>query len=203
MEKLDASQKKKVLYNMLYASVVVVLIVMAALTVVLLNNSNKDVAVNQPPNLNVENNTNQEVQVSTPSYVVPLKDATVVKDYSAKELQYNESLKQWEIHKAIDFLAGSSLDVLAFTDGTVSKVYTNYLEGTVIEIAHANGLVSVYKSLESANVKVGDKVSAGQIIGVLGNTMAQEQNTGNHLHFEVLKNGSKINPNEYLDLGSK
>jgi len=188
---------------MLYASVVVVLIVMAALTVVLLNNNNQDVAVNQPPNLNIENNTNQEVQVSTPSYVVPLKDATVVKDYSAKELQYNESLKQWEIHKAIDFLAGSSLDVLAFTDGTVSKVYTNYLEGTVIEIAHANGLVSVYKSLESANVKVGDKVSAGQIIGVLGNTMAQEQNTGNHLHFELLKNGSKINPNEYLDLGSK
>jgi len=38
---------------------------------------------------------------------------------------------------------------------------------------------------------------------VLGNTMAQEQNTGNHLHFELLKNGSKINPNEYLDLGSK
>ena len=203
MEKLDAIQKKKVLYNMLYASVVVVLIVMAALTVVLINNNNQDVVVDQPPNLNVENNTNQEVQVSTPSYVVPLKDATVVKDYSAKELQYNESLKQWEIHKAIDFLAGSSLDVLAFTDGTVSKVYTNYLEGTVIEIAHANGLVSVYKSLESANVKVGDKVSAGQIIGVLGNTMAQEQNAGNHLHFEVLKNGSKINPNEYLDLGSK
>ena len=203
MEKLDADQKKKVLYNLIYASIVVVLIVMAALTVVLLNNGNKNVAVDQPPNLNIENNTNQEVQVSTPSYVVPLKDATVVKDYSAKELQYNESLKQWEIHKAIDFLAGSSLDVFAFTDGTVSKVYSNYLEGTVIEIAHANGLVSVYKSLESANVKVGDKVSAGQIIGVLGNTMAQEQNEGNHLHFELQKNGSKINPNDYLDLGNK
>ena len=96
-----------------------------------------------------------------------------------------------------------TLDVLAFTDGTVSKVYSNYLEGTVIEIAHSNGLVSVYKSLESANVKVGDKVSAGQVIGVLGNTMAQEQSEGNHLHFELLKNGTKINPNDYLDLGSK
>ena len=199
MEKLDSTQKKKVLYSMLYAAIVAVLIVMAALTVVLLNN--QDGVVETSPNLNVGNK--QEVVVAAPSYVVPLKDATIVKDYSAKELQYNESLKQWEIHKAIDFLAGSSLDVLAFSDGTISKVYSNYLEGTVIEIAHANGLVSVYKSLESANVKVGDKVSAGQVIGVLGNTMAQEQNEGNHLHFELLKNGSKINPNDYLDLGSK
>jgi len=199
MEKLDASQKKKVLYSLLYAAIVAVLIVMAALTVILL--SNNDVKVEQTPSLNVGDK--QEIVVAAPSYVVPLKDATVVKDYSAKELQYNESLKQWEIHKAIDFLAGNSLDVLAFTDGTVSNVYSNYLEGTVIEIAHSNGLVSVYKSLESANVKVGDKVSAGQVIGVLGNTMAQEQNEGNHLHFELLKDGKKINPNDYLDLGSK
>lgn len=199
MEKLDSTQKKKILYSMLYAAIVAVLIVMAALTVILLNNQDKVIQSNS--NLNV--GPEQEVVVAAPSYVVPLKDATVVKDYSAKELQYNESLKQWEIHKAIDFLAGSSLDVLAFSDGTVSKVYSNYLEGTVIEIAHANGLVSVYKSLESANVKVGDKVSAGQVIGTLGNTMAQEQNQGVHLHFELLKDGKKINPNDYLDLGSK
>ena len=199
MEKLDNDQKKKILYSVLYAGIVALLIVAAALTVIILNK--QDVKVEKTPSLNVGNN--QEIVVSTPSYVVPLKDATVIKDYSAKELQYNESLKQWEIHKAIDFLAGSSLEVLAFTDGTVSKVYSNYLEGTVIEIAHANGLVSVYKSLESANVKVGDKVSAGQVIGMLGNTMAQEQNEGNHLHFELLKNGTKINPNDYLDLGSK
>ena len=199
MEKLDNDQKKKILYSVLYAGIVALLIVAAALTVIILNK--QDVKVEKTPSLNVGNN--QEIVVSTPSYVVPLKDATVIKDYSAKELQYNESLKQWEIHKAIDFLAGSSLEVLAFTDGTVSKVYSNYLEGTVIEIAHANGLVSVYKSLESANVKVGDKVSAGQVVGVLGNTMAQEQNEGNHLHFELLKNGTKINPNDYLDLGSK
>ena len=199
MEKLDNDQKKKILYSVLYAGIVALLIVAAALTVIILNK--QDAKVEKTPSLNVGNN--QEIVVSTPSYVVPLKDATVIKDYSAKELQYNESLKQWEIHKAIDFLAGSSLEVLAFTDGTVSKVYSNYLEGTVIEIAHANGLVSVYKSLESANVKVGDKVSAGQVIGMLGNTMAQEQNEGNHLHFELLKNGTKINPNDYLDLGSK
>ena len=199
MEKLDSTQKKKILYSVLYALLVAILIAAAAFTVIMLNANEEPVKTT--PNLNVGDK--QEVVVAAPSYVVPLKDATVVKDYSAKELQYNESLKQWEIHKAIDFLAGNSLEVLAFTDGTVSKVYSNYLEGTVIEIAHSNGLVSVYKSLESASVKVGDKVSAGQVIGVLGNTMAQEQNQGVHLHFELLKDGKKINPNDYLDLGSK
>ncbi len=201
MEKLDSSQKKKILYSVLYALLVALLIAAAAFTVIMLNSKDAQVKTTTTPNLNVGNK--DEIVVAAPSYVVPLKDATIVKDYSAKELQYNESLKQWEIHKAIDFLAGNSMEVLAFTDGTVSNVYSNYLEGTVIEIAHSNGLVSVYKSLESANVKVGDKVSAGQVIGTLGNTMAQEQNQGVHLHFELLKDGKKINPNDYLDLGSK
>ena len=201
MEKLDNSQKKKILYSVLYAFLVALLIAAAAFTVIMLNSQDTKVKTSPTPNLNVGNK--EEIVVAAPSYVVPLKDATIVKDYSAKELQYNESLKQWEIHKAIDFLAGNSLEVLAFTDGTISNVYTNYLEGTVIEISHSNGLMSVYKSLEVANVKVGDKVNAGQVIGTLGNTMAQEQNTGNHLHFELLKDGKKINPNDYLDLGSK
>lgn len=199
MEKFDSTQKKKILYSVLYAAIVALLIVAAALTVIMFNK--EDNIIQNNSNLNVGGE--QDIVVAAPSYVVPLKDATVIKDYSAKELQYNESLKQWEIHKAIDFLAGNSLEVLAFSDGTVSNVYSNYLEGTVIEIAHTNGLVSVYKSLESANVKVGDKVSAGQVIGTLGNTMAQEQSQGIHLHFELLKDGKKINPNDYLDLGSK
>lgn len=198
MEKLDSSQKKKILQSVLYASIVALLVVIASVTVIVLNKGEK---IENNTNLNIGEET--EVIVSAPTYVVPMKDATVIKDYSAKELQYNESLKQWEIHKAIDFQAGENASVLAFSDGTVSNVYTNYLEGTVVEITHTNGLVSVYKSLSSASVKIGDKVSAGQTIGVAGNTMAQEQNQGNHLHFELLKNSKKINPNEYIDLSAK
>ena len=131
-------------------------------------------------------------------------DATIAKDYSSTELQYNETLKQWEIHKAIDFLAGEDLNVYAISDGTVSNVYTNYLEGTVIEISHKNGLVSIYKSLnKDVQVSVGNKVGAGSVLGTISETMAQELNTGAHLHFEMLRNGIKVNPNDYLDLGVK
>ena len=198
MENVNNSQKKKIILSVLYALIVALLIVAGVLTIIKVNQPEVS---NTSTDMNIGNNGS--VIVSTPSYVVPIKDATIIKDYSATELQYNESLKQWEIHKAIDFQAGNSLNVLAFTDGTVNNVYNNYLEGTVIEISHKNGLVSVYKSLETANVKIGDKVSAGQVIGVLGNNMAQEQSEGKHLHFELLKDNKKINPHDYLDLGSK
>ena len=136
--------------------------------------------------------------------MVPMKDATISKDYSGTELQYNETLKQWEIHKAIDFKAGEDLQVYSIANGIVSNVYTNYLEGTVIEITHSNGIVSIYKSLsDEIAIKVGDKVSAGSVIGKVGETMAQESKTGAHLHFEMTKNGVKVNPNNYLDLGIK
>lgn len=203
MEILEKTQKKKVIFNLILAAIIGLLIIGCALTISLVTSGGKDEVVKAPvvnkPNLNV----GEDVQVAVTTYVVPMENATIAKDYSATELQYNETLKQWEIHKAIDFLAGDNLNVYAVTDGTVSKVYNNYLEGTVVEITHKNGLVSVYKSLSNANVAVGDKVSAGQTIGTVGDTMAQELNVGAHLHFEMLENGIKINPSNYLDLGSK
>ena len=78
------------------------------------------------------------------------------------------------------------------------------MEGTVVEISHSDGIVSIYKSLASdVSVAVGDTVSAGQVIGQVGDSMAQESNTGAHLHFEMTVNGVKVDPNDYLSLGDK
>ena len=196
MQKTATEQKKKVILNYIYATVIGILVVACAIVIAL---------VNAKPTVKTENTTpNTTIPVATSTFVVPVKNATVAKDYSASELQFNDTLKQWEIHKAIDFVANEDLNVYAVSDGTISNVYTNYLEGTVIEISHNNGIVSIYKSLSNdIKVSVGNKVSTGQIIGSLSETMAQELNTGAHLHFEMLKNGVKVNPNDYLDLGSK
>lgn len=200
MNKTNISQKKKTILNYVYATLIGLLVVACAVTIALVN------AKNTKP---VETETNvtppsESLPVATVTYVVPINNATIAKDYSGTELQYNDTLKQWEIHKAIDFVANDDLNVYAVSDGTVSNVYTNYLEGTVIEITHSNGLISIYKSLNSdVNVSVGDKVSGGTVIGSVGETMAQELNTGAHLHFEMTKNGAKVNPNDYIDLGNK
>lgn len=198
MQKTTSEQKKKVILNYIYATVAGILVVACAIVIALVNATPKEI-------VNTETNIKEEtVIVAAPTYVVPIKNATISKDYSATELQYNDTLKQWEIHKAIDFLASDDTQVYAISNGTVSNIYTNYLEGTVIEITHDKGLTSIYKSLnKEVKVSVGDKVSAGQVIANVADTMAQELNSGAHLHFELIKNGNKINPADYLDLGSK
>lgn len=196
MDNLNSNQKKSRLISYIYAAVVAILVVVCAVTIAVVN------AKNTSTETSVEMDGGVEVSANT--FVVPMRNATIAKDYSGTELQYNDTLKQWEIHKAIDFVAADDNKVYAVSDGTVSNVYTNYLEGTVVEISHKNGMVSVYKSLnKDVEVSVGTKVSAGDVLGTVAETMAQELNTGAHLHFEILKNGAKVNPNDYLDLGNK
>ena len=132
-----------------------------------------------------------------------MENATLVKDFSNKELQYNNTLKQWEIHKALDIVSDTSNNVIAIADGTVTNVYNNYLEGGVIEITHDNGIKSVYKSLEDVSVKNGDFVKGGDVIASVSTTMARELNTGAHLHFEMFENNISINPNDYIDFSNK
>ncbi|MBR1988801.1 MAG: M23 family metallopeptidase [Clostridia bacterium] len=197
MNKSNNVQKKKYASSYIYAVIVAVLVIACAVTIALVNKG--------PSKSNVANIGGENIPVAAkPSYVLPMNGAQVMKDYSGKELQYNDTLKQWEIHKAIDFQAGEDKNVYAISNGTISNIYTNYLEGTVIEISHGNGLLSVYKSLDKeVQVSIGDSVSAGQVIGVVAESMAQELNSGNHLHFEMLQDGKKIDPNNYLSLGEK
>ena len=194
MNRTNLTQKKNNLITYIYAGVIALLILACAVVIAVVN-------INQTTNLNIGE---EVVQVSANNFVVPMKNATISKDYSGSELQYNETLKQWEIHKAIDFIPADDLNVYAVAEGTVSNVYTNYLEGTVVEISHSNGIISIYKSLaKEVKVSVGEKVGAGLVIGSVSANMAQELKTGAHLHFEMTKNGAKINPNDYLDLGNK
>lgn len=134
----------------------------------------------------------------------PIMNATVAKGYSDTSLMYNSTLKQWEAHKAITFTVGANTDVFAALDGTVKEIYSNYLEGTVVVLQHANGIKTVYGSLaENVKVKVGDLVTKGDVIGVASNTANAEFNLGNHLRFELLENDVSVDPSSYLNLSNK
>ena len=196
MENKNANQKKRVTLNYIYATLIGLLVIACAVTIAFVTNQN----VKTSGDIGMD----EGLVVANTTYVVPLADATIVKDYSAKELQYNSTLKQWQIHKAVDLVSESSKDVLALTDGKVSNIYTNYLEGTVVEITHSNGLVSIYKSLaKEVKVEVGTQVSAGQVIGTISESMAEELNNGAHLHFEVKLSGVLVDPNGYISLTNK
>lgn len=154
------------------------------------------------------NNLNQQtVQTSAPSkvnFILPITNGVVIKDYSNTSLKYNSTLKQWEAHKAVDIKGEENADVLAVMDGEVVSVETNYLKGTVVTIKHNKSLQTVYASLsEEVFVKVGDKVNQGDKIGKVSTSAKGESNDGPHLHFEVLLDNVKVDPNLYLTLGEK
>ena len=161
--------------------------------------------------VNTSNNKNftgeNPVSTSTPSaveFVMPVENGEIIKDYSNTALKYNATLKQWESHKAIDIKANDDANVVACYDGEVIDVSTTYLKGTVVTIKHNKTLQTVYGSLdENVLVKAGDKVSKGQIIGKVSSTAKNESADGNHLHFEVLQNGVKVDPNLYLVTSDK
>ena len=153
----------------------------------------------------VVNNQSQVQETETKPLVfsLPLSSPTVLKWYNDSELLYNETLKQWESHMAID-LTSENENVCAVLDGVVTNVESSYEYGTTITITHKDGFVSKYSSLdENANVTISDRVRAGQVIGKMSQSATNETLSGAHLHFELLKDGQKVDPANYLTLENK
>ena len=99
-------------------------------------------------------------------------------------------------HFGIDIAASPNESVLATLDGTVILATYTADTGYVIEVQHAQNLVSVYKHCGSLLKKAGDTVKAGEAIALVGNT--GEKTTGPHLHFELWNKGRALDPSKYI-----
>lgn len=102
-----------------------------------------------------------------------------------------------KFHKALDIAASRGTNIYAADSGTVtfagwggSGGYGNY-----VIIDHGNGFKTLYAHCNSLYVTAGQKVSKGEVIAAVGSTGFA---TGPHCHFEVLLNGSNVNPRSYL-----
>ena len=129
--------------------------------------------------------------------VSPVKGETLT-DFSADELQYNATTKDWRLHAAVD-IAAAGQKVQAATAGTVTDVYDDDWLGTTVVIKHDGGYETRYSNLTAMpTVKKGDAVKAGDIIGAVGDTAILESASAPHLHFQVLKDGKPIDPKEFI-----
>ena len=97
----------------------------------------------------------------------------------------------WSNHSGIDIGAPHGASVVAADSGTVITSVYNSSYGNYIVICHGNGVQTLYAHLSTRSVSVGAIVSRGQQIGLVGSTGIS---TGPHLHFEVIVNGSRVNP---------
>ncbi|WP_312470709.1 M23 family metallopeptidase [Neobacillus sp.] len=100
-----------------------------------------------------------------------------------------------KMHKGIDIARPSNKTIMAADNGIVVSAGWDGGYGNKVVIDHQNGFRTLYGHMSSLNVKAGQTVSKGSAIGIMG---ATGDATGVHLHFEVYKNGSLVNPLSYL-----
>ena len=101
------------------------------------------------------------------------------------------------VHPYVDITAPAGSVVKATLDGTV--IYAGWSDeaGNTIQIQHEGGIISIYKHNEKLLKNVGDKVTAGSPIALVGGTGSLS--TGEHLHFELWHNGEDIDPVRYIN----
>ena len=103
-------------------------------------------------------------------------------------------------HTGIDFAGKHGDEIVAVADGVVTWSGDRYGYGVMVEINHGNGYSTRYAHNSENLVAVGDEVRKGQVVALMGKT---GRATGPNLHFEVLRNGSRVNPVNFIRKSSK
>lgn len=102
------------------------------------------------------------------------------------------------MHSGLDFRASTGDPVRATANGKVINAGWSGGYGRMIEIDHGNSLTTRYGHLSAINVKVGERVTIGQVIGEVGST---GRSTGPHLHYETRIDGDAVDPQKFLRAG--
>ena len=161
------------------------------------------------PERNIEKVTTKDLTVAVSKsvdtqFAKPVANGLLARPYSELDPVKWETTDSYRTSfLAIDIKAKLGEPVVAVMDGVVKKVGTDVdnQKGKMVEIDHQNGFVTKYFNLdEKILVKTGDKVTKKQQIATVGNTTlnAYKEKYGDHLHFEVLKDGKKIDPSKYV-----
>ena len=131
-------------------------------------------------------------------YTWPVK-GEILRGYSLEVLAYDETMGDWRTHSGIDIAADVGIKVLCTSDGTVQAVYQDDLMGSTVVVDHGDGLTSAYSNLsDNPAVTVGQEVETGTVLGTVGSTAIAESASASHLHLEMTKDGTAVDPVNYL-----
>lgn len=152
------------------------------------------------PVVNTEGNISEGIirpytsdKVSVDKYFYDINDT---EDKQANSLIYFENT--YMKNTGVLYKCDEEFDAVAVLDGTVLNIKEDELLGNVVEIEHNPNLRTIYYSLSEVDVKIGDVISQGEIIGVSGTNHISENL--NNLLFEVYYNGTLINPEDFYDM---
>ena len=118
---------------------------------------------------------------------------------SACGVRENPILHKQEVHDGLDIAVPEGTEVAAVKSGTVTEVRTSATYGKLLRYETTDGYTILYAHLSEILVKKGENVKQGQVVAKSGNTGLS---TGPHLHYGIYRDGTLLNPSEYLPQGT-
>ncbi|MBQ7104732.1 MAG: M23 family metallopeptidase [Bacilli bacterium] len=153
------------------------------------------IEVSKKEELMVRPYTNDKVKIGKTYY-----------DYQENNEQQENSIIYYEgtyiQNSGVDYTLNETFDVVSCLKGTVISAEKTDLMGYVVEVRYNNDIIISYQSLSEVNVKAGDTLEQGQIIGKSGTSTIGKE-LGNHLHLEMYKDGTTVNPEDYYNKNIK
>ncbi|GDX52325.1 peptidase M23 [Bacteroidota bacterium] len=135
---------------------------------------------------------NKTAMLSSIPAIQPVANKDLKRIGSGFGVRIDPIYKVPRMHEGIDFTAPIGTPIYATGNGTVSLVdYGSRDYGNHVILTHGYGYQTLYGHMSRVKVKIGQKVNRGDVIGYVGNS---GKSTGPHCHYEVIKNGRKINP---------
>ena len=210
MEKKIDFSDKSMTAKIIYAAVIAILCISAIVVGIVsaANKSKAGVGTETPPVSDGGGNDTAPEPDVTPeaklSFIAPTA-GKVVKEHNLEMPVFSVTLGEWRVHTGIDISCEEGAGVYASESGVVSAIYSDPMLGYTVEITHRGDLKTRYSNLASdlGGLKVGDEVSVGDKIGVVGDSSISELAEEPHLHFEVLLKQVKVNPLDYINDESK
>ena len=133
----------------------------------------------------------QENKISKLSFL----GTEVIREYSETKPSYSKTLDLWEVHKGIDISAEKGYEVKSLLTGKVVNVFKDDKHGISVKVESDNNVVVVYSNLdEKTNVKKGQEIVEGQVLGTVGHTTSVESEESTHIHVEAFKGEESIDP---------
>lgn len=140
--------------------------------------------------------TNKEELIASIPAIQPVSNKNLKRMASGFGMRIDPFLKVKRMHYGLDFSLQKGNPVYATADGKIKTVKSSFGGlGKYIYIDHENGYMTVYGHLDKFKVKRGQKVKRGELIAYSGNS---GRSTAPHLHYEIIKNGKKVNPINYF-----
>ncbi|MBN2806388.1 MAG: M23 family metallopeptidase [Prolixibacteraceae bacterium] len=138
----------------------------------------------------------KEAELSSTPAIMPIASTDLSFTSSGWGMRRHPIYKVPMFHFGIDFVAPRGTNVYATGDGVVKAVRTERTgHGRHVVIDHGFGYESLYAHLKGFNVKAGQHIKRGEVIGFVGSTGTS---TAPHLHYEVLKDGKNVDPKHYF-----